>query len=618
MHRRLQVTNSTNNTDNIKKEMSLIEKELKKSTYSSVLDIDENNKNSFIHILCSLKEYLNVNFNIDVQISDDDEYIIPNITDETFKNITKNNVTQDNSIDGAVFLDADHELVTGDSPSEVSTIVLYQSKSGKSGKVETDLKAFFNSLEDLFSDNKEKNNKITRNKTIDKINLIKNSNNSINVLPVYLSLNKKIDPTPQAKYTLGEFIHSLNTNEVFDITLNDVIFDQRSIYESTSKQTESSTLNVTNIQQYSYPNGEISAYISFPYVLDYANFLNSKNSTDLSKFQLDDGLFKKNIRGNMGITSVNKEIYNTFLYGPKNFTGDAWWLSNGITIIAKDIIINFNSIVLKEPSIVNGQQTSRQLANVITKDLPTFKENNPTFSPWKLMVKLFIGDYDDPKISEVISSIIDGLNSQSAINKNSVELIYDETEDLQSYLKSKHYSLELRKGEFTKSERYKKAGQVHSIINIEELIQYALSAIFIKDDNNVAISIGQIRSSKTTVVKKYHKKLFKNESISHVDWERLVQCILEYKNNIDFSDEEAAQGLKYLSFAIFRLIFIKYRIDNDTNTLINNNIIALFDKSNIEKVKTDLSNEMKQYPDTNWDQESKKASFEQILEKIYE
>lgn len=91
-------------TDYVDKEQRKTKKELMKSQYAEEFNkLNDTEALSFLHIIFGLQEFLSTRFQLKINLSSDFEYIISNITDDTFNNITKNNISQDNYIDGVVF-----------------------------------------------------------------------------------------------------------------------------------------------------------------------------------------------------------------------------------------------------------------------------------------------------------------------------------------------------------------------------------------------------------------------------------------------------------------------------------------------------------------------------------
>ena len=70
------------------------------------------------------------------------------------------------------------------------------------------------------------------------------------------------------------------------------------------------------------------------------------------------------MRDYQGRTTVNNEIRETL---STSNTEDFWWLNNGVTIIAEDILPSTTKqLLVINPEIVNGLQTSNEIYNYFT------------------------------------------------------------------------------------------------------------------------------------------------------------------------------------------------------------------------------------------------------------
>lgn len=74
--------------------------------------------------------------------------------------------------------------------------------------------------------------------------------------------------------------------------------------------------------------------------------------------QLRDHLFESNVRDYQGDVAVNDAIRTTLGQDKRD---DFWWLNNGVTIIAAKIGGVLKDLVIEEPQIVNGLQTSQEI-----------------------------------------------------------------------------------------------------------------------------------------------------------------------------------------------------------------------------------------------------------------
>lgn len=80
-------------------------------------------------------------------------------------------------------------------------------------------------------------------------------------------------------------------------------------------------------------------------------------------------IFARNIRGYLGDTKINHEMQRTIKNDPKSF----WYLNNGITIVCNEARFEQDDhgreiLSLGFPQIINGQQTTRALAQAASKD----------------------------------------------------------------------------------------------------------------------------------------------------------------------------------------------------------------------------------------------------------
>lgn len=136
----------------------------------------------------------------------------------------------------------------------------------------------------------------------------------------------------------------------------------------------------------------------------YFNFItNEKN-------ELNKSLFNSNIRDYQGNNSVNSSIANTLL---KNSSVNFWWLNNGVTIISEEIGRHGNkSLLVKNPQIVNGLQTSREIFSFFS-EYPNMME-----SEWRSVLIRII----NPKNEEIRDQIIFSTNNQTNIPKSSLRV----------------------------------------------------------------------------------------------------------------------------------------------------------------------------------------------------
>jgi hypothetical protein len=97
-----------------------------------------------------------------------------------------------------------------------------------------------------------------------------------------------------------------------------------------------------------------NAWVCLVPVPNYVEFITEEDG------QRREYLLAPNVRNYLGQKGVNAEIQET-LIGDQD--REFWWLNNGITIVATKINPSTRDLVLENPRIVNGLQTSRELHN---------------------------------------------------------------------------------------------------------------------------------------------------------------------------------------------------------------------------------------------------------------
>lgn len=173
-------------------------------------------------------------------------------------------------------------------------------------------------------------------------------------------------------------------------------------------------------------------------------------------------LFARNIRGFMGRTPVNEGMVDTLATEPRRF----FYYNNGITIVCDraERISNKGRDVLRvsNPQIINGQQTSRVLA-----------EEEARAEQATVLVKVIRVPRDDhagpAAFDELVSRIVQGTNWQNAIKPSDLMSNDRRQIEIERALRKLGYSY-LRKRE-KKGESRKRVGKRTIIIKKEELAQ---------------------------------------------------------------------------------------------------------------------------------------------------
>jgi hypothetical protein len=166
-------------------------------------------------------------------------------------------------------------------------------------------------------------------------------------------------------------------------------------------------------------------YIALVPIMNFFKFITDENGNLIRYF------FDANIRDYQGNVDINKEIRTTL--NESNPNEDFWWLNNGITITAGNATLASKRLLVEDPQIVNGLQTSFEINKYFT-------ENKIENDPRNILVRII-------KVEDEISrlKIIKATNSQTNIPPASLratDLIHRNIED---YLYPKGFYYDRRK-----------------------------------------------------------------------------------------------------------------------------------------------------------------------------
>lgn len=158
------------------------------------------------------------------------------------------------------------------------------------------------------------------------------------------------------------------------------------------------------------------------------------NLKDFYYFITDDGklrryLFDSNVRDFLGLNSVNEDIYQS-LSEEKEI--DFWWLNNGITLLTANAINLGDKLLIKNPQIVNGLQTSQSIYNYYNINQVDVEDRN---------VVLKVITQNDTAIRD---KIIRSTNNQTAIESKALFATDKTQRDIEDVLLSHNMFYERR------------------------------------------------------------------------------------------------------------------------------------------------------------------------------
>lgn len=191
------------------------------------------------------------------------------------------------------------------------------------------------------------------------------------------------------------------------------------------------------------------AYVVLTPLSRYTTFIKD------SAGQIRQDLFESNVRDFQGNTEVNRDIATTL---QEEKVVDFWWMNNGVTILASKVTLSGDVITMENPQIVNGLQTSKQIAEHSDPNL----DNSHS-----IMIKIISSEN-----SETRDKIIKATNSQNKVQHASLRATERVQRDIEDALKNVDLYYDRRKN------YYKNKGKpCDRIIGIPLMAQAIMSIV---------------------------------------------------------------------------------------------------------------------------------------------
>ena len=241
------------------------------------------------------------------------------------------------------------------------------------------------------------------------------------------------------------------------------------------------------------------AYISLVELSEYNRFITGGTPDILEH------LFDSNVREYEGDVEVNKNILTT-LQGSED-KADFWWLNNGITILADQITGHAKELVLKEPRVVNGLQTSTQIWRYFQS------HPQPNDAKRHVSVKLIQSDETDMQ-----DRIIKATNNQTQIPAQYLWATEQLQRDIEQIFRASKLHYARRKNS------WKKQGiKVEDVVGMTELAQSV-----------AAIHLQQPDHARARPSRYFKKQFYKTVFSSKYPLDLYVVCALIKKRTEQF------------------------------------------------------------------------------------
>ena len=237
-------------------------------------------------------------------------------------------------------------------------------------------------------------------------------------------------------------------------------------------------------------------------------------------------LFEANVRAYQGEIEVNREIARSVQTPSEGV--DFWWLNNGVTIVAEQVFLQKNCLVIENPLIVNGLQTSQEIYNA----------GGPSDGDERMILVrvLTVTETDQQKRDAIIRATNRQTNVQHASFRATEEIHYD----LEIYLKDQGFYYDRRKNYYKREKK-----PADKIIGINRLAQAVLAVLEQRPDT--------ARARPTAVFKErddYEKVFSSNKETHPLEMYGVIVHLLKvvekhFKNIKDADNQIHRNNLKY-------------------------------------------------------------------------
>ena len=303
-------------------------------------------------------------------------------------------------------------------------------------------------------------------------------------------------------------------------------------------------------------------YVALINIATYFKFITDESGSLQKRF------FEANVRDYQGNNSVNSSIAETLNAEAEE---DFWWLNNGVTIIAEEIsLVNSRELLLVNPEIVNGLQTSTEIYNYFSS-----KGDKLSNETRNVLVRLIV-----PESEESRDRIIFATNNQTNIPKSSLRVTDAIHLQIEMYFKSRGLYYDRRKN-YYKNQKKKSS----EIVGVSFLAQCLITLILRKPD------FARARPSTLLTDEETYGKLYGENFDLNAYYKATVLGKRVQKNlstTAEMSSAERSDVLFYLLYAVVSKTLGKkeisftdisnFNLDLITDDFINSTKINVYEK----------------------------------------
>jgi len=220
-----------------------------------------------------------------------------------------------------------------------------------------------------------------------------------------------------------------------------------------------------------------SAHVALVKLGDYFSFINDEKSGLRTNF------FETNVRDYEGDKDVNIAIGETLDKGKEQF----WWLNNGITIVSPKVGGHPHELMIDDPQIVNGLQTSQKIFD-------HFCDHRELVAVDKRELLVRVIEVNDSKTHD---EIIKATNSQNRVAPSSLWATKTIHRDIEAFFQNETLFYDRRKNSYRR-----KGMELRKVVGISELAQ-SVAAILLQEPDHA-----RARPARYFREEKQHDKVF--------------------------------------------------------------------------------------------------------------
>jgi hypothetical protein len=178
--------------------------------------------------------------------------------------------------------------------------------------------------------------------------------------------------------------------------------------------------------------------------------------------RIRDDIFEENVRGYEGATVINRGIGASLRQGD-DAPVDFWWLNNGVTVLGAKVRHGNKRLIVDDPQIVNGLQTSRNIYQYLSAE----SLGDGVGGGRHLLVRVIEASDDG-----VASQIIKATNSQNRVSSASLRAAEPFQRDIEDYFARRGYFYERKKNQYKNQQ--KPRAQIVEVLELAQAVAAVL------------------------------------------------------------------------------------------------------------------------------------------------